>query len=231
MKAKKTLDQNILSKVCDQIRSDLEVVKGYKLPSLRGDISKALPVTYRNDDAVDDVLAHLLTNGFIEVTEDDEVIVPEQPHSLTRMVKDALEQNQRTLNEEVRAKVPPSKQVRPWHIIDTISNGCLEIAGKVVRIDPSTLKVTANDKAAHGDVYFKDSETRRRQYSDYVKLVGVPNAVTPYEWMIRGWFTGVLTELVNSHPKVIEHRHAKANLARVKAADLYGDYWQESEES
>jgi hypothetical protein len=62
-----------------------------------------------------------------------------------------------------------------------------------------------------------------------MKLVGVMNAVTPYEWMIRGWFTSIITELVSSNPKVVEHRLSKAALYRVKPYELYGDYWQESE--
>lgn len=225
------LKETQIEAIAHQIREDLEVIAGSSLADLRAEIERKVPSGCDVNAVTDDVLAYLLTQGWVVITEEDEVLVPVRPESLTKLVAKALEQNEELLKEEVRAKVPPSKKVRGWHVVDGVQNGFVQVGGKKVRLDPSTLKVTTADKASHGEVYFEGSPSRKRQYSDYVRAVGVENAVTPYEWMIRGWFTGVLSELVNSNPKVIEHREAKAALYRVDASELYGDYWQESEES
>jgi len=228
-----TFDTANIQKIALEVRQDLEVIAGSDLTQLRGEIEQRIVRAgfgANLADEIADVLSYMLTQGWVEVNENDEVLVPVRPEALTKIVAKALATAQDTHTQQVRARVSPSKKVRGWHLVSGIQKGFVEVGGKSVRLDPTTLTVTTPEKESHGEVYFSNSSLRRNQYATYIRLVGIPNAVTPYEWMIRGWFAPSEKELVNSNPKVIEHRRAKAALWRVDAEELYGDYWQESED-
>ena len=223
--------EKLVQETAHQVREDVLLVKGYTLAEVKGEILKvARSHKLHYVPFGEDVLAYAMLHDLIQVTEEDMVVAPENPQALTKVVEQAIEASQTTLETEVRAKVPQTKKVRGWHVVEGISGGFVEVGGKRVRLDPCSLKVTSADKASHGEIYFSENKHARNAYNDYVRVVGVKNAVHPYEFQIRGWFCADVRELVNSHPKVVSHREMKAKLYRVPAPELYGDYWQESQE-
>lgn len=229
-----SIDASVVRDTAYQIRSDAQLVKGLHLREVLDGIEKtARSNGFDPSDFEADVLAYGLKEGLIEVDEQDRVLAPERPEQLELSVKAALANTNKELAQDVRKKVPESKQVRPWHVVEGVKDGFVILKGEKVRLDPVSLRVTHPDKKKHASEYFSGMRHQLNAYLDYQGRVGVEAAVHPYEWQIRGWLedrdAGV--PLTNSSPKVREHRRAKAALCRVLPKDLYGDYWVEESEA